>query len=210
MNELRTDDEQVEAIKKWWQENGKAVLGGAALGLALVLGWQGWASYTKGQAERASAYYTQFLNSARADAESAPQQGERLLEEYPDSVYATFAALELGRLAYAKAETATARAHLQWAIDHAADETLAQLARLRLARLLLEEGDLDALRPLLAAPVDPAIAGEFAALRGDLALQEGDREAARRLYGEALEKGVADQNLLRMKLAETGGTADAS
>jgi len=211
MSTLQTEDEQVEAIKSWWRENGKAVMGGAALGLALVLGWQGWQKYSRGQSERASVYYEEFLDSSRAGEADTAQQGERLMQEFPRAVYAQFAALELARLDYTKGDSAGARARLQWVLGHADDRALAQLARLRLARLLLDSGDLEALRPLLAeAGQDDAYAGEFAALRGDLALADGDRDAARAAYREALDKGVADQALVRMKLTETGGSLTAS
>ena len=42
MSEYQTDEEKVEAIRKWWRENGTAVVAGLVLGLAGLIGWQYW------------------------------------------------------------------------------------------------------------------------------------------------------------------------
>ena len=79
MSTYQTEEEQVEAIKAWWKENGKSVIGGAVLGLALVGGFKGWTEYSRVQAESASSYYEGFTQLARAgDTEAA----RALLELY--------------------------------------------------------------------------------------------------------------------------------
>jgi predicted negative regulator of RcsB-dependent stress response len=211
VSEYLNEDEQVEALKRWWKENGKAVIGGAVLGLAVVGGWQGWQKYTTAQAERASAYFEQFLQTVRGnDAAAAKQQGERLLGEFGDSTYAVLTALELARVEYQQGEADSAVARLRWAVAHAEDPGLEQLARLRLARLLFDAGDLDAAAQLVKGQVAAAFAGEFAVLRGDIARAQGDTAAARSAYQEALSHGVANQDLLEMKLLEVGGQPAAS
>jgi predicted negative regulator of RcsB-dependent stress response len=200
-----SDEEQVEALKKWWKDNGKSIIGGAVVGLALVGGWQGWQQYSRHQAEQAAGYYSEFSATARAGkAEQAAEQAKRLQDQFGDSAYAVYAALQLARLAYDDGQPAAAREHLQWALDHAADPALAQVARLRLARLLLDQGELDAARSLAAAAPADAFAGQYAELRGDLAMAAGDRAAAGAAYQEALATGIANADLVRLKLADTG------
>ena len=42
MAELRTEEEQVEALKSWWKENGKSLIMGVVIAVAAVFGWRGW------------------------------------------------------------------------------------------------------------------------------------------------------------------------
>lgn len=211
MAEYLNEDDQVEALKKWWHENGKAVIGGAILGLAIVGGWQGWTRYSEGRAEQASAYYDQFSSSAQAnDAAAAKLQAERIFEEFGSSTYALMAALEMARIEYAEGQSDAAIARLRWAISSAKDASLVQLARLRLARLLLDANDLDGALELSSQATGEGFAAEFAALRGDVLRAQGDLENARSAYQDALDKGVANQNLVRMKLTEISGTSTAS
>ncbi|MEJ2575316.1 MAG: tetratricopeptide repeat protein [Gammaproteobacteria bacterium] len=210
MAEYMNDDDQVEALKRWWKENGKSIIGGVVLGLVLVGGWQGWQRYTTGQAERASAYFTQFSQAVRGgDLAAARQQGERLIGEFGDATYGVLAALDLARLTYEAGEPAAARARLEWAMAQAGDPALEQLARLRLARLLLDEGKLDGAERLVGEPSSGAFSGEYAALRGDIASARGNAAAARRAYEEALAQGASAGELIRMKLTELGVAAAA-
>lgn len=211
MSTYQTDDEQVEAIKKWWRENGKSVIGGVVLGFAAIGGWQFWQIYQRDQGEAASQVFDAMrLAERNGEVEQAMEEGKRLIGEFGGSAYAAFAALELARLSYERGEKAAARNHLRWVADSAPEPELRELASLRLARLLYDTKEFDALRKLLDAGHSPAFAGEFAVLHGDLARAEGDAEAARAAYERALLAGVGDQELLRMKLIEVGGKPPAS
>lgn len=211
MSTYRTDDEQVEAIKKWWKENGKSVAGGIVLGFAIIFGWQWWQGYQKGQGEAASLLFDTMRQAARLNqVDKALEDGRRLVGDYPGSAYAGLAALEMARLSYQRGEKDAARGHLQWVMDAAADPAIAELARLRMGRLLLDMQDTAALTDLLARPALPAFDGEFAVLRGDLARAQGDAAAARDAYQRAMLAGVEDQAMLRMKLVDVGGLEPAS
>lgn len=205
MSTYQTEDEQVEELKKWWKENGKSIIGGAVVGLALVVGWQGWGRYTEGQAELAAEYYSEFSRTARSGAaEQAVEQGRRLMQQFDGSAYASYAALQLARLAYQQGRPEQAAEHLQWVIDHAIDPALAEVGRLRLGQLLLDQGDLDGARAQAAAVSAGAFAGQAAELRGDIAVAAGDLAAAAAAYQAALDAGVDNSDLVMMKLADTG------
>jgi len=211
MSTYQTEEEQVEAIKKWWKENGKSVVGGIVLGFAVIGGWQGWQGYQRNQGEAASMHYDVMRQAVQLDQiEQAIENGKRLISDHGSTAYASFAALELARLAYNRGEPAVARGHLQWVVDAAPDPALRDLARLRLGRLLLDSGELDALQQLLGTKPLPAFAGAFTELQGDLARARGDLEQARVAYQDALARGVDDEALLRMKLVDVGGQAPAS
>lgn len=211
MSTYQTEEEQVEAIKKWWKENGKSVIGGVVLGFAIIGGWQGWQGYQRNQGEAASAYFDGMRQAVRSGRDDkAIEDGKRLIGDFGGSSYASFAALELARLAYERSEKAVARDHLQWVSDSAPDPSIRELARLRLGRLLLDMQELDALQSLLGQQASAAFAGEFAALLGDYERARGNDDAAREAYQEALVKGVEDEELLRMKITDLGGRTAAS
>ena len=211
MSTYQTEEEQVEAIKKWWKENGKSVIGGIVLGFAIIGGWKGWQGYQQNQGEAASQVYDAMRQATRtANFDKALEDGKRLIGEFGDSAYGSFAALELARLAYQRGEKSVARNHLRWVVDSAPDPAIREVARLRLGALLLDMNELPALETLLAAPPQPAFAGEFSALRGDLELAKGNQQAAQDAYRRALAEGVGDESLLRMKLVDVGGGAGAS
>jgi predicted negative regulator of RcsB-dependent stress response len=210
MSTYRTEEEQVEAIKKWWKENGRSVVGGIVLGFAIIGGWQGWQGYQRDQGESASMLFDAMRQASRAGVQDqAIENGKRMIGEYGSTAYASFAGLELARLAYERGEKAAARQHLEWVVGNAPDAAIAETARLRLGHVLLDMQDFAALDGVLAQAPLAAFAGEFAALRGDAAVARGDREAAREAYRQALVLGVEDETLLRMKLVDAGGQASA-
>ncbi|WP_456380034.1 YfgM family protein [Thiolapillus sp.] len=206
MSSYQTEEEQVEAIKSWWKENGKSVIGGVVLGLAVVGGGKGWMEYQRVQAENASAYFEGFSQAAfNGDLETAEQRGKVLLNEHKGSAYAMFAALELAQLQYQAGDKDKARVQLQWVVDNSKQEAIRQLAKIRLARLMLDMKAYDDASSLAANPAKDAYQGEFLSIQGEVKLAQGDREAARTAFSLALEKGVSNPGLIRMKLMELGG-----
>jgi predicted negative regulator of RcsB-dependent stress response len=211
MSVYQTDDEQVEALKKWWKENGKSVIGGIVLGFAIIGGWQGWQGWQRSAGESASVMFDTLRQAVRTgQIDQAVEDGKRLIGEQGGTVYASFAGLELARLAYQKGEKTSARGHLQWVADSAPDPSLREVARLRLGHLLLDMAEHEPLQVLLAQTPLAAFAGEFSMLRGDLARALGDQAEARQAYTEALAVGVEDETLLRMKLVDVGGSSPAT
>ena len=206
MSTYQTEEEQVEAIKKWWKENGKSVIAGVVLGLAVIGGGKGWLEYQRVSAENASLGFENFLQAAEdKDLETAVKRGKALMQTYADSVYAVFVALELARLQYQAGDKAKAKANLQWVLDNKAPEALDHLTRIRMARLLLDMGAADDAAKLVRDSDDNAYAGEMLSIRAEIALSKGDRDAARTALEQALEKGVSNPALVRMQLSELGG-----
>jgi len=200
-----SEKEQIEAFKKGWKENGSSVITGLLLGLAVIFGTRAWFSYQDRQQESASHLYVQFMNGLeRNDAEQVSQAGDALVSEHSNSPYATFAALGMARLQIELGELEAARAQLQWALERGKTEALRHSARLRLVRLLVAMEEFTAAEAQLAqAPATGAYAPLYAELRGDIALAQGDRVAAREAYRVALDQ--LDENaptrpLLRIKL----------
>lgn len=201
MSEYLSEEEQVEAIKKWWKENGRSIIAGAVIGLGAVFGWQYWNDYQNRLAEEASNRFDLLQYAAKTgDTETAMQQAEALTAEHGGSAYAQFAALYLAKLRQEEGDTSAAQVHLQWVLGSSDEPSIQQMARLRLARLRMDQGDLAGAEAIIAQAPDDSYAGEFAELRGDIARSRKEYEAARKAYQEALDKGAGDSNLVLMKL----------
>ncbi|MET0048357.1 MAG: tetratricopeptide repeat protein [Sedimenticola sp.] len=206
-----SEEEQVEALKKWWKQNGFSVAAGIVLGLGGVFGWQYWNKH-QDQVSADASYHLEQLNASVAAGlkEPALQQARALMQHYQDSSYAVFAALDAAKVKVEQGDNAGARVQLQWAMDNASDASLKQVARLRLVRVMLSEGAADEAASVLAqAPVD-GYQGEVAELRGDIALAKGDENAARAAYQQALDNKVGSSALVRMKLDDLSTATSGS
>ena len=204
MSAYQTEEEQVEALKRWWKENGTSVVAGIVIGLGGVFGWQAWGNYQDRLGKDASMAFSQMVSAEQqGDQASASKQAELLRLEYGNSSYAVFAALAQAKLKLDQGDAVAARSQLEWAMAQSDNESLKLLAQLNLARVLLSEGDLEAAGKL-AGVNSGGFAGDFAQLRGDIAAARGDRQAAREAYTLAMTQETSHRNLLQMKLDDLG------
>jgi predicted negative regulator of RcsB-dependent stress response len=195
-----SEQEQVDALKAWWDKNGRTALTALALFLLSVLGWQGWTDHRNQQAEAASTHYQQLLEQMGQESEQAMETGRALIGSYPNTLYAAMASLALAKLAVAAQDLDGAAAHLRSAMQQSGQPELAELARLRLARLELAQGKGDAALQTLNGGKGGAVSDE---LRGDILLTQGKRDEARAAYNSALNAygEVPDKReLVQMKL----------
>jgi len=197
-----TDEEKVEAIKKWWKENGVSVVTGIAIGLGAIFGWRAWVDYRDSVGQKASAAFEQLLASAQTgDSQSALAQSKLLTDEFSSTTYATLAALVQARVELQTGNPAGARAALEQAIAGSSDPAITRIAALRLARLLVAEGDFAAATDLLAKYDDGgSFASAFAAVRGDIAQAQGRIADARAAYEQAIATGAPGSDRLQLKL----------
>ena len=200
MKVYQTEEEQVEAIKKWWKENGLSVVAGLVIGLGAVFGWQAWKGYQDRIGSEASVAFYQLLNAVdNKHAELAGKQAELLRKDYGSTSYAVLAAMAEARLKVEAGDSAAARTQLEWAMQNSSDESLKTLTRLNLGRLKLNDGDLDGAGQLATVETG-GFAGEFAELRGDIAVAKKQLSAAREAYTQALALNVGNPDLVQMKL----------
>lgn len=204
------EQEQVEELKAWWKQHGTlitAVVLAVALGFA---GWQGWRWYQSSQAAQASMLYETLAKAAQAnDAKALRDAAGTLVESYPRTLYASMGALVAARYHFDRSDLKGAKAQLQWVIERAPSQDFKDLARLRLAAVLLDEKAYDeALKTLEAKPA-AAYEAQYAALRGDVLLAKNQIEPAKGAYKLALEKADgsdgAFQESVRMRLEALGG-----
>jgi predicted negative regulator of RcsB-dependent stress response len=196
-----SDDEQVEALKKWWNENGRSIVVGMVLGLGAVFGWQSWTQHQEQVASQASLRYEKMAIAIQAGSvESAVKQGEKIVTEWPESSYAAFASLDMAKIKLSQGDSEAVKQHYEWVLNNAKDPSLKQLARLRMARILLSTNNIEGAEALVAKADKDSYAGEFAALRGDIAKAKKEFAAARTAYTEALNSNAGNSRIIQMKL----------
>lgn len=213
MDIYASEKEQVEALKKWWKENGSSVVTGLLLGLSLLLGGKAWFSYQDTQAKNASNIYAQMMGALKNnESEAVRSQANELISNHSGSGYAPLAALVLAKLAVNEDELEAARGQLQWALDHAALPELQHTARTRLLQVLIAQQQYEQAAKLLASVSDPgAYRYLYAELEGDLAMAQGKTQDAAKAYKQALEnmpKQAANATLLTAKYENIAGAVD--
>ncbi len=212
MSSLDSEEQQIEAIKKWWKENGLAVVMGIVLGVGGLVGWRSWTTYQDNQGAAASILYEQMMGrAAGGDRRGAMDVAEHLAGEYGGTGYADLARLSLARMYYRDGDVEGAMAQLEAVRDEAELDELKQVAALRLARLWLDEGELDRAEAAIAAVPAESFAGVRDEIQGDILAARGDRAAARSAYQRALEltTNSSGRVLLQMKLDDLGSDATA-
>ena len=193
MAELRSEEEQLEVVKRWWKENGTSLIAGAVLAAAGVFGWNAWQNYQEGKSEAASARYQQLINmtagtTLEEDQLSAAQALiDELTDDYGNTLYAELAQLLEARLAVQQGDLSAAKQALQDVASNSSRRYVQSLAWLRLARIELAEGNPEAALELLDQPITDTLAAQQANVRGDAHLALGQPEQAREAWQAALE-----------------------
>lgn len=208
------EQEQLSAIKAWWEQNGNLVTWLVIALAALVVGWQGWRWYQARQAVEAGALYGAAIQMRETrDTARLRQIAGELIDKHPSSVTAELAALLAARAELTGGDTKSATSKLEWAASKGADESLRDIARLRLATLQLDDKAYDAALKTLAAPPAAPFAARFEDLRGDALFAKGAVEEARAAYARALEamasvklaQGSPFRSAVETKLEALGG-----
>lgn len=204
------DEEQLEALKVWWQRNGRVVIIAAVLGIALVLGWQQWGSWQARQAANAAADYQAVMGALnRADREVAINRTKQLQDTYAQSPYTVLASLAVASAEMAENQPQQAADLLAWITRTQPQSPMAAVARLRQAEALMAAGDNQAALTLLEPPASGPLAARYQELIGDLQAARGDREAAISAYRAALQRSAGQRRaLVEVKLFDLGATVE--
>ncbi len=198
-----SEEQQVEAIKRFWQEYGKAILGGAVLGLAALYGFRFYQADQREAAEAASSKFSQLVEQRDASAsEDWLAQAQGFIDGSKADNYAVLAALLAAKDAVALQQLDKAAAQLNWVLANTKQPELLAVTQLRLARLQREQGQLDAALATLATPVQESFAAMQAELKGDVLVQAERLAEAKTAYQQALSSAGQNTQLLQIKLDE--------
>lgn len=202
------EQEQLDELKAWWKQNGKLVILLVAAFFTSVAAFQGWRYYRDTQTVAAVTLYGQLEQADRAgDAKKARAIATQIVDKYGSTTYAVLASLVAARHAFAGGDLGEAKARLQWVAEHAREEEIRDVARLRLAAVLLDEKNYaEALKLVETKPGD-GMAGLYADMKGDILLAQGKAPEARNAYQFALDKSQENspyRQTLQLKLDSLG------
>jgi predicted negative regulator of RcsB-dependent stress response len=211
--DLLTDDEQLEHVKRLTAEYGPWILGALVLGSAFVFGMRYYESRRDAIALHAAAQFDAMTSALQHNDPSRTRQlADGLIKDYPGSPYADQAKLVLARLYVTEGQDANAIAPLTEVMSGSKDTELRHIARLRLARVLIDQGKPDDALNMLADPPG-AFAAPYHEVRGDAFVAKKDSSRALKEYQAALSEGAANNapsNLLELKIEDLGVTASAA
>lgn len=210
---VESDEEQLEVLKKWWDENGTPLLVTIVLALGGSFGYRAWENSVMETGEAASATYENLVTAVEniepgrqdeALVQTAKSLSETIKSDYEDTTYAVFASLHMAKLAVDAGDLDTAQAELEWALGKVQEPHLETLVRTRLARVLIGKEDATAaISRLLNYKPETSQRAAYEEVLGDAYLMVGDEENARASYQRAVEalKDIQKPTLLA-KLAD--------
>lgn len=202
------EQEQLAVIKDWWKQYGNLVVLALVVAALTTATFYGWRYYRNQQSLAAVTLYQQLgqaesLNDAKRVRDIATQ----IIDKYASTPYASMAELAGARASFGAGDLAAAKTQLQWVIDHARDDEMRDVARLRLAGVLLDEKNYtEALKLTEVKPVD-TFSALYADMKGDILVAQGKPAEARSAYKQALDKsGLESQyrTLIQLKLDALG------
>jgi len=217
MSDLYDTHEQGERVKTWLRENGSAIIMGLVLAFGLMFGFKQWQIWETSKRQQASAEYQVMLSLIEAEnMDAAVPNYEVLKTEYPKSAYTSMASMMMAKARLQAGQLDLAASALRHAMDNAQPAPVKVIARERLARVRLSQGDTEAALALLdGAPSAVGFESQFAEIRGDIHLAKGETEQAIESYQASLStlpEGVGSRELLIIKLEALGaddGLADS-
>ncbi len=209
--DFETEEQQVEAIKQWWKENSAMIVTGISVGVASIFGWQYYQDQSIKHTEQASIIYETVATNVQSSGTINDQQTRvnTLAAEYKDTPYASLSALLLAKQHLAAGEPVKAQTQLQWVIDNARQDELRYLAKIRLARVLLTNAQVDQALLLLNETYPESFRSIALELKGDALVTQGNKALAHQAYKEALQYTVSSR-LLQLKIDDLGEAADIS
>jgi predicted negative regulator of RcsB-dependent stress response len=204
---METEEEQVEKLKQWWKENGRAVIAGIVIGVGSLVGYRYWIDYQETNAEQASSHFIQMVDAIESgNNDVVDEQANMILNEYDSSEYATMARLALAKTRVEAEDYEKAQQHLQQVIGNAGDSPLAYVARKRLATVQLQMAQFDEALKTLSIDFPEQFGASIEELKGDLYAGQGNKAEAADAYRKAQKSqpGPANAEFLQQKIDDLG------
>lgn len=199
-----TEEQQLEAIKDWWKQNANMIIGGVAIGISAIFGWQYYQDQTIVSQSNASVIYQQVMNNTQ-NTEALNEQQTRvnqLQADYANTPYASLAALLLAKQHMAAGEFVQAQQQLEWVAGNATQDEIQYLAQIRLAKLFFSLQQEDKALEILNKDFPSSFQSMVFELKGDVLLTQGNKSAAQQAYQQALMVSDSPSRLLMSKIDE--------
>lgn len=196
------EQEQIAQFKAWWYSWGKYLIAFLLILVLAYLGYKGWQAYHKTQAEDLSTLFI-TLEKDKDDPRKVLEAAKVIIEQYPDSAYASRAALLSAKAYVDLGNKLAAQKELMWILSHSEEESLRDLTRLRLAALFLDEKKYDQALKQVKEQETESYRAAFLEMKGDILVATTKIKEAIEAYKQAYAKvtnDIAYRQLLEIKL----------
>ncbi len=201
MEVYQTEEQQVEAIKGYWKENGNLIIGGLILGFASFIGFNLYQENQLEQEVLLSDSYQTLIESSAKDVQAFTENANKFIKENGESSYASLTSLALAKNAATHKDWSESQKQLLKAIASAPNEGIKGIATLRLARVQIQLSQFEAALSTLATPLPASFLASIEETKGDAYLQQGKQDLARNAYQAAITAGgLSTSPSLQMKL----------
>ncbi|MCT4707165.1 YfgM family protein [Enterobacteriaceae bacterium H11S18] len=201
MEVYENENDQVEAVKRFFAENGKALVVGVVLGIGALVGWRYWNSHQADSAMASSLEYQTVTSNVRADQPATLSAAEKFAAA-TDNTYGALTSLELAQQYADKNDLAKAAAQLQQALTKTKDANLQALINLRLARVQVQLKQADAALKTLEGIKGEGWVAIVADMRGEALLSKGDKQGARDAWSKGAQSDASPalREMMQMKI----------
>ena len=201
MSEHQTEEQQVEAIKAFWHDNGNAIIAGLVLGFAGFIGYGYYKEDKLAQEINTSESYQEVVELAATDEKAYREAGEKFIKENSNSSYSALTALALAKEASTHKDWPQVEKYLKKAIDTASNEGIKAIATIRLARVQIELAQYDNALSTLSSTLPDSFKSSSEEIKGDAYLKQEKVDLARNAYQAAIDAlENASNPALQMKL----------
>ncbi|KKY89785.1 MULTISPECIES: YfgM family protein [Leclercia] len=201
MEMYENENDQVDAIKRFFAENGKALAVGVILGVGALIGWRYWTSHQVDSVRGSSLQYENTVSAIKADQPQTLAAAEKFAAETKNT-YGALASLEVAQQFVDKNDLDKAAAQLQQGLAAASDDNLKALINLRLARVQVQQKKADEALKTLDTIKGEGFASIVADLRGEALLSKGDKQGARSAWEAGVKSNASPalSEMMQMKI----------
>ena len=215
-----TEEQQLEELKTWWNEYWMTIVVPIVVVALGYFGWSMWQSHQTKNAESASLVYDRLVKSlgtgpdVPADKQAqVKKNAEEVINDFDSTIYADRSHLILAKLAVENGAMAEAETHLEKVVDSGVSDAIKNVAKSRLARLKVAQKDYTGALALVEETNSKDFKAVFAEIRGDVLAAQGETEAAKTAYQEALDnlgQEFARKGIIDLKMQGVGMIADVA
>lgn len=201
MEVYSNENEQVDALRRFFADNGKALAIGVVVGIAALGGWRYWSSHQENSGKAASAEYQQLTSAMQADKPESLEAVASFASENSNT-YGALAALDLAKQYVETSQLDKAIALLQKGLNDTKDANLQAVINLRLARIQLQQKQADAALATLDNVKGDGWSAIVADIRGEALLSKGDKQGARDAWSKGVESDASPalKQMMQMKM----------
>ncbi len=196
-----SSDDELQILKRWWDENGTSLVLTVCVALAGITGWNWWQNSQAAKMEQSFSAFNQLVNELDAAQSSgdeiqiaqADYVAQQIKDDYPASYYASFAAFLKAKQAVDDQDFEAATKELQWVIEQNPSEELVLVAKYRLAKTHFASNDFESALTVLDVAEEGSFSMAYGELRGDIYLSQQKYAEAADAYSKALSAVEASE-----------------